>query len=145
MKYHAFMLSCLWKQLWWCKIMTLTFLQDNLYHDTVSGFGRLTPAAQRVAAVVVQVAIVSHVGSDPSHSRGGAEGVRPAQLSYLYRTTQSAHTQAGPHHQSQQALFNLLPENTTWYFPIQCKAGNNGLLLKMTSAICKNKNCLCCS
>lgn len=110
MKYQAFMFNHLWKQLWSCKMVRLTFLQDNLYHDTVSGLGRLTPAAQRVAAVVVEVAVVSHVSSDPGHSRGGAEGARPAQLSYLYRTTQSPHTQAGPHHQSQQALFNLLPE-----------------------------------
>lgn len=88
--------------------LSLTFLQDNLYHDAVSGFSRLTRHVQRVTAVVVQVVVVSHVGTDPGHACGGAEGARPAELSYLRLTTQSPDAQAGPHHQSQQALFDLL-------------------------------------
>lgn len=50
-----------------------TFLQDDLYHDAVSGFSRLTRDAHSVAAVV-QVVAVAHVSADPVHACGGAEG-----------------------------------------------------------------------
>lgn len=88
--------------------MRLTFLQDDLHHDAVPGFGRLTRDAQRVAAGAVQVVVVTHVGADPGHACGGAQGARPAELGDLRLSTQSPHPQAGPHHQGQEPLLDLL-------------------------------------
>lgn len=93
--------------------MPLTFAQDDFYHDAIFWFSRPTVRAQRVLAAVVQVVVVSHVAADPGHASGGAQGVRPAQLSFLRLTAQSPHTQVCLHHQSQQPLFHLLCSKAT--------------------------------
>lgn len=93
--------------------MTLTFVQNDFYHDTIFWFSRPTMWAQCVLAVVVQVVVVSHVSTDPGHACSGAQGVWPTQLSFLCLTAQSPHTQICLHHQSQQSLFYLLYSETT--------------------------------
>lgn len=70
-------------------------MQNHLHDDAVSG-GRWTGEAQGVAAVVVQVVIVSQVSMVPGHVSGGAEGAGPTQLS---RTTKGPQTKTRPHHQ----------------------------------------------
>ncbi len=115
--------------------MRLTFLQDHLHHDAVSGLGRLRRDAQCVTAVVVHVVEVSHVSADPAHACGGAERARPAQLSHLRLTAQSAHTQAGPHHQSQQPLFDLLRKENG--FPLFKSTNRHLVLIEMVAGLLK--------
>lgn len=83
-------------------------MQYNLHHDAVPWFSGLTRVGHCVAAGVGQVIVASHVSADPRHPCGGAEGARPAKLGHLGLTTQDLYTEAGPHHQSQQAFSDLL-------------------------------------
>lgn len=86
----------------------LTFMQDDLHHDTVPGFVVLVWDGQHVGGGVVEVVVVRHVSAHSSHGRSRAQRPRPAQLRHLGLSAKGVHSEAGPHHQSQHALFDLL-------------------------------------
>lgn len=93
--------------------MTLTFVQNDFHHDTIFRFSRPTLWAQCVLAAVLQVVVVAHISAHPGHACRGAQGVRPAQLSFLCLTAHSPHTHVCLHHQGQQPFLHLLYSKTT--------------------------------
>lgn len=86
----------------------LTFLENHLHNDAVS-VGRWPGEAQGVAAVVVQVVVVSRVTIVPGHVSGRAKGARPTQLS---RPTKTPQAKSCPHHKGQKTFSHLLNMET---------------------------------
>lgn len=89
----------------------LTFLQDYLHHDPVSGLHWPTRPTSRPAAVDCTSGPVSGTKSGLACSR--AEGPRFTEPGH--GSTQAPPTQCGPHHQSQEPLPDLLQKHRSWF------------------------------